>query len=108
MPAEVHLYDVATVFEITITDGTSAVDISGFTTKKYRFQKPSQDCLVVDASFKTDGSDGILQYVTVGGDIDEVGCWSLQVRLENADPSQFHSEIVEFEVYENICDASDP
>jgi hypothetical protein len=108
MANEVHLYDIGTVFELTLKDGAAAADISAFTTRKFRFQRPSGDCEIVDATFVTDGTDGKLEYTTVSGDIDETGMWNLQARITDGSGNRFHSEVVEFEVFTNICDASDP
>jgi len=38
---EIHINDVGTKFLVTVTDGTSAVNISSATTKEFIFQKPS-------------------------------------------------------------------
>ena len=56
---EIHKNDIGTVFKVTIKDGSSAVDISTSTTKQLIFKKPSGQKLEANASYYTDGSDGI-------------------------------------------------
>ena len=38
---EIHINDVGTKFLVTVTDGTSAVNISSASTKQLIFKKPS-------------------------------------------------------------------
>lgn len=80
MAASSQQNDVGTLIKVTILDENGAVvDISSATTKTITFKKPSSGTTVVKAaSFFTDGTDGILKYATIDGDLDEVGTWRLQ------------------------------
>ena len=81
--AEIHVGDIGTVFEVTLKDGDgNAVDISSATVKEMVFGKPDGTSLVVTASFKSDGEDGILEYATVDGDLDQDGLWYVQGYVE--------------------------
>jgi len=102
MPAtEVHLGDVGTQFQVTFKDGSTVVDISEATTKQLIFKKPSGNVLTKSGTFLTDGSDGILTYTTVSGDVNEIGRWQLQGYLVIAGKI-FSSDIVKFRVYRNL------
>lgn len=75
-------HDAGVEFLVTIKDQTGAVkDISAATATQYLFQKPDGSVLTVDASFKTDGTDGQLSYVTTNDDLDQIGLWKMQVYL---------------------------
>jgi len=101
MVEEVHKDDIGTKFLLTIKDGTSAVDISGATTKEIIFEKPSGETLTKSATFDSDGSDGKIYYNSVDGDVDEKGTWTLQAKVVIA-AGTFKSNTETFKVYENI------
>ena len=61
---EIHMNDVGTKFLVTVTDGTTAVDISSATTKQLIFQKPSGTKLTKATAFTSDGTDGKMQYIS--------------------------------------------
>lgn len=79
---DVHINDVGTIFLITIKEGASAVDISSATTKQLIYKKKDGTVFTVDADWFTDGTDGILEYVTLEGEINQLGKWSVQPYLE--------------------------
>ncbi len=72
---EIHLNDIGTIFRMTLLDGTTPVNISNATTKQLIFKKPSSVVVTQTAVFYTDGSDGIIQYTIVDGDLSETGEW---------------------------------
>ena len=99
---DVHLNDIGTKFLITIKEGTSAVDISGATIKQLKFKRKDGTVFEVDADFETDGTDGVLEYITEDGDINQVGKWSVQPYLEM--PSwQGHTQKIDFRVGEYLA-----
>ena len=98
---EIHLNDVGTVFEATIMDGTSVVDISAATTKQLIFRGPNGVSKTKSAVFTTNGTDGKLKYTTVANDLDPVGQWSWQAYVVLA-AGAWHSDVAEFIVYENL------
>ena len=99
---EIHLGDIGTIFEITLMDGASVVDISTQTLMQIKFKKPKSAVVTQTAVFKTDGTDGILQYVTVLDDLDELGTWKIQAYVELASGSKHNSDIGTFTVYANL------
>ncbi len=78
---EIHQGDIGTIFRITVYDGSSTVDVSGATSKEILFLKPDATTLTKTAAFYTDGTDGIIQYTTITGDLDTVGGWQLQAKV---------------------------
>lgn len=99
---EVHLGDIGTSFRLTIKDQDEAVvDISGATTKKITFEKPSGDSVEKNATFVTDGTDGKMEYVTVSGDLDETGWWRYQGYVVLG-AGEWHTDIFKEKIYANI------
>jgi hypothetical protein len=98
---DIHQNDIGTVFEVTLKDGSSIVNISASTVKQIVFQDPAGVKRTKSASFTTTGTDGKIRYVTVMGDLNLVGKWNLQAYVEM--PSgKWHSDISKFVVYPNI------
>lgn len=98
---EIHVGDIGTTFRVLVKDGSDVVDISSATTKQILFTKPSTDTLTKDASFTTDGSDGLIEYDTLSGDLDESGIWKIQAYLVLSGGS-WHSDIAIFKVHGNL------
>ena len=99
---EIHQNDIGTVFEVTLQDGEVVVDISTATTKEIVFRKPNAGAVLTRAAtFKTDGTDGILQYVTVSGDLDTVGEWHIQSHVIIS-AGEWRSDIGTFDVLGNL------
>lgn len=101
----VHNGDVGTVFRLSIVDTAgTAIDVSTATVKYINFQDPSGVKTQKTAAFYTDGSDGIIQYTTVDGDIDEVGTWMIQGYVETS-LGKFWTEKDSFKVYSTLATA---
>ena len=106
MATIVHVGDIGTIFRLTIVDEDGdAIDVSGATTKKIYFEKPDRTKIVRTATFYTDGSDGIIQYAVVDGDLNKSGDWQVQGWVDLAD-GEFFSALGEFTVRETIYTAS--
>ena len=102
MPAnEIHLNDVGTKFLVTITDGSSAVNVSTASTKQIIIKKPSGSKLTKTASFNSDGTDGKIYYTTVADDLDEAGSHKLQGKVIISDGT-FYTDITTFKVHRNL------
>jgi len=102
MAKEVHLNDIGTAFEVTVTsDGVTPLDISGATTKEYFFRTPHNVLKTFTADFKTDGTDGVLTYTTEDGDLNFVGLWTLQAHIITPD-GEWRSNLEEFRVHRNL------
>ncbi len=102
MPAdEIHKGDIGTLLKITVKDGTAPVDVSSATTKNVVLKRPAGSVLEKPAAFFTDGTDGIVTYTTVSGDMSEIGTWEIQAFLIIG-TSQFNSDIKKFKVHRNV------
>ena len=102
MSEQIHLNDIGTQFKVTVKDEDSVVvDLSSASTLQLIFQKPSGDKLTTTASLINDGTDGLIQYITVSGDIDECGIWQMQARVVIG-TKDFKTDIGSFKVYRNL------
>jgi hypothetical protein len=102
MSCGTHVNNTGTDFQVTIKDcNGSALDISDATTTTIIFKKPSGTNLTKTASFVTDGTDGLLRYVSVDGDIDEIGTWKIQASVTTP-AGTWTSSFESFKVYRNI------
>jgi hypothetical protein len=100
---EIRVNDVGTVFELTVTDASGAVDISGATTKQISLEPPTRANKVTKAAtFTTDGTDGKMLYTTVAGDLDEAGSWRVQGYVVLDANNEFRTDIHTVTVHENI------
>jgi len=81
MTQEVHVGDIGTVFEVTVTEDDVALDISTATVLQILFKKPSGEVLTNTAVFTNTGTDGLIRYTSILDDLDEAGIWYMQGRL---------------------------
>ena len=102
MASEIHAGDIGTIFRITIKDGDSIVDVSSVDSKVIYLQKPDNSTLTKAASYYTDGTDGIIQYVTESGDLDQIGTWQIQARIDFG-TDVFSTNIDKFKVLRNLA-----
>lgn len=102
MTCGIHLGDTGTQFRVTVQDcDETVIDISDATTTEIIFKKPTGDTVTKLASFYTDGTDGIIKYTAVSGDIDTVGSWKIQSHIIT--PSgEWNSEFKSFKVLRNL------
>lgn len=99
---EVHVGDIGTAFRLTLEECGVAVDISTATILSVLFEKPDGTVATKTANFYADGTDGVVQYKTVSGDLDQYGKWKLQAYVEMPDWSG-HSDTVSFYVHRNLA-----
>ena len=98
---DVRVDDIGIAFKITIVDCDVPVNISAVSTKQILFYKPDGTVLTKTASFFTDGTDGILTYATVAGDLNAPGFWRIEAYIVLG-ASQYYSEIARFRVYNHL------
>ena len=102
----IHQYDVGTSFEVTVTDDAKpevAIDLSTSTVLEFVFEKEDGTTVVRTPVYVTDGTDGKLRYVTVVGDLDQVGSWKLQVHYVLASGVDRRADVSTFRVKENLA-----
>ena len=66
-----------------------------------RFEKPTGVSTDRVGNWNTDGTDGVMQYTSVDGDLDTSGKWRIQAILTTP-LGQWKSEIETFWVSENL------
>ncbi len=102
--------DVGVIFRVTIkepdpADPTKLItkDVSGATVKQLVFEKPDPPGTVVTqtAVFTTDGTNGQIEYTSLGPDLDIVGRWFLQGFVDTP-TGEFTSSRGFFDVEEKI------
>jgi len=99
---EIHLSDVNTIFESEIRDNNDVtLNISSATIKNFLFSKPNTTAITRSGVFTTDGTDGLLRYTTVSGDLDAVGIWCYQINVAFSG-GNWHSDTTQFRVEPNI------
>lgn len=102
MAVEVHVADVGTAFRVTVKDEDGEiVDLSSASVMQLWFRKPDGTVAVQTAFLLNDGTDGIMEYVTVEGDLDLPGKWRVQGYVE-VGPSKIHSDIHRFKLWANV------
>ena len=103
MACEIHIGDIGTRFLFTIQDcdSTDPVDVSTASSVEIVFKKPNGTNLVVAGTFLTDGTDGKVYYDTANGDIDQIGYWKVQGKV-NFPTGLFYSDIHKFQVFANL------
>jgi len=98
---EVHQWDTGTVFQVTLSDASSAVDLSSANSMDLIFKKPDLTTLTKEASFVNSGTDGKIKYSTQSGDLSVTGVWTLQAHV-TLPTGNWRSDIGQFEVYRNL------
>jgi hypothetical protein len=102
MTTFIHNGDIGTIFRLTIVDTAgTAIDVSGASTKYIYFEAPNGTKTRKDAVYYTDGTDGIIQYTSVDGDIGQAGNWKIQGYIEPAD-GKFFTRVTSFTVLSTL------
>ena len=85
--SDVHLNDIGTIFRVTAVEDGLAVDLSTQTELLIIFQKTDGSTVSKSAVVTPvpdgvgDGSDGQFEYISVDGDLDQLGGWKLQGKI---------------------------
>lgn len=101
MASEIHYGDIGVNFNITVMNGTEILNVSNANSISIIFQKPDSSDLTKIAVLTTNGTDGKIKYTTVAGDLDQIGTWQIQARVDFG-ASVFSTDIQKFKVYRNI------
>lgn len=79
---ELQVGAIGAIFLFTLYEDDVVIDLSAVTSKQFIFKPPRGATKTVAADFFTDGTDGILQYITVDEDfLDVAGSWKVQADL---------------------------
>lgn len=98
---EIHQGDIGTIFEVTLMDGDVIVDLTGAIAQSIVFLPPDKTVVSQTSVFKTNGTDGIIQYTTLVDDLDQIGKWKLQAVVQLL-TGTWSSDIKEFTVHSNL------
>ncbi len=101
MASEIHYGDIGVNFNITVMNGSVPLDVSNADNIYIILQKPDGSDLTKTASLVTDGTDGNIRYTTIAGDLDQIGTWQIQAKVDFT-ISVFSTDIQKFKVYRNI------
>ncbi len=103
MSASIHTGDYGTIFKLTIKDQDgAAINLSAATEKKIILKPPYSPVVIKDASFDTDGTNGIIKYVTVDTDLATAGTWQIQAKVILPVLGRRYSTIESFNVAGNL------
>lgn len=103
---DIHKNDVGTELVVAFVDEDGdIINISSASTKQILLRKPGSAAVAYPGDFDTDGSDGLLKYVTtkVLGvyDLDRAGTWSIQGYVI-VGTDEYHTAKSTFEVAGNL------
>lgn len=101
MASEIHYGDIGVNFNITVMNGTAVLNVSNANSINVIFQKPDGSDLIKTATLVTNGIDGNIRYTSVSGDLDQIGTWQIQAKVDFG-ASVFSTDIQKFKVYRNI------
>jgi hypothetical protein len=101
MASEIHYGDIGVNFNITVMNGTAVLNVSNANNISIIFQKPDGSDLIKTATLVTNGTDGNIRYTSVSGDLDQIGTWQIQAKVDFG-ASVFSTDIQKFKVYRNI------
>lgn len=99
--SEIHVDDIGTRFYGTVQDSGVVIDLSEAISVTMFFKKPDDTVLEVEAEVYGDGTDGIVQYFSVEGDLDMSGHWNVQTEVQLVNGT-WKSNISTFYVYDNL------
>ena len=94
---KIYTFDIGTRLRTTLN-----TNLAGYSTIKYKIQKPSGSILTVPVTDVEDEANGIVYYDTVEDDLDEVGTYSIQTQIVFNSGNQNESETQHFGVYDSF------
>lgn len=97
---EIHVNDSGVQLRVTVYDDGSIVNVSG-ATNTISIRKPDGTLNEYSASLLTNGTDGVIYYTTVGGDLDVPGTYKIQATVQTSE-GIYHSEKGSFRVKCNV------
>jgi hypothetical protein len=101
---EIHVGDVGTTIEVTLTEDGSVIDISTATSQEIKIKGPKGNAVKsITSTFVTNGTDGKIEFVSSVGDFDKEGVWRIQAKVTLTSPAgTWSSDYGEFTVFPNL------
>lgn len=78
---DIQVDDFGWIGKLALKQKGVIVDISSYSTLRFLFQDPSGTVETKVVAFETDGTDGVLEYTIVDGDIDQIGYWEVRAQI---------------------------
>jgi hypothetical protein len=97
---QIHVNDSGIQLKVTVYDCGTVVNVSG-ATNTISIRKPNGTKTDYAASLLTDGTDGVIYYTTVSGDLDITGTYKIQATVQTSQ-GVYHSSVGSFRVKCNI------
>ncbi len=88
--------------EITVVEDGAILDLSPATSTTFRLRKPNGEVIMRAAAFTTDGTDGMLRYFTIAGDLDHAGTWKIQAYVDFGGSPKGYGAVGSFRVKSNL------
>lgn len=102
MSAEIHLNDIGTSFNVTVYNETDTiVNLSGALVTNLLFTQPDNVLITKSGELINDGVSGVMRYVTISGDLSQIGIWQIQGYVELGS-SAMYTNVSSFRVYNNL------
>lgn len=99
--ADLQVGNIGSIIRARIRDQAGAiVDVSAATTKTFYF-KLSGRLIARTATLTTDGTDGLIEYATVAGDLNRHGPMQIQAKVMFGTDT-FNTNVVQRPVLENL------
>lgn len=95
--ADLRQGDYGVIVRLTVQEGGSPVDVST-ATNSIIAERPKGAARVFAASFLTDGTDGIIEYTLLDGDLNEAGPWRVRARCVFVSGLTVHSTALDLNV----------
>lgn len=98
----IRVQDYGASLRVRLSDTSgSLIDLSSSAARQFYIKRPDGTILIVTATLYTNGTDGVLAYTTVSGDINQTGIYELEARVTFSG-SEFRSSKIRFRVAEII------
>jgi len=103
MALNIQIGDTGTIIELELKNGSQIVDVSTATTQEIIFRKPDGATTLTKASsFTTDGTDGLIRYLSLAADFDIAGNWEMQGHIITP-AGEWRTLIIKFKVVANLA-----
>lgn len=100
---EIHVGDIGTAFRLNLLDDClTAVDLTSYISLEVYFQKPDGTVLTKTGIPFGPPANGVVQYLTISGDLDTAGTWKIQAKVV-LPGGTWSSSVEKFKVYTNLA-----
>ena len=90
------------VIEATVKEDSVAVNVSTASLKQIKVKDPAGTVITLDAAFKTDGTDGVLQATLLSSHLEFAGDYYVQTVVTIGSGTWYSHPVFAFRAYENL------